>query len=105
MRTTIYKLSDEDYANLAAEMRGKLTMPCYFTGVIEVIGREDVIIRLTASLILHRNRPNSRDRYEVYDPICAVSAVWWDAVCEDDEGIIWDDFNFERFTQHLIEKQ
>ncbi len=105
METQIYKLSDEDYAALAAEVKGKLMSPCYFTGVIEVLGRDENILRLTASLILYRRRPDNRNRYELHDSICDVSAVWWDFLCEGEEGIIWDDFDFERFTKHLIEEE
>ena len=105
MNNTIYKLSDEDYAALAEEIRRKLHYPCYFTGVVETVGREDNILRLTASLILYRRRPDKRNANEVYDSIYAISAVWWDFVCEGEEGIILDDFDFERFSKHLIEEE
>ena len=104
MRKTIYKLSDEDYANLADEIKGRLLSPCYFTGVVEAKGCCGEILRLTASLILYRRRPDLRNTYERHDTICGVSAVWWDFVCEGDEGIIYDDFDFEKFTNHLIEE-
>ena len=52
MKNTIYKLSEEDYYALASEIKSKLMSPCYFTGVVETIGREDTVLRLTASLIL-----------------------------------------------------
>ncbi len=103
METTIYKLSEEDYAALAAEVKGKLMSPCYFTGVIEVLGRDERVLRLTASLILYRRRPDNRDHYEKLDTICDVSAVWWDFLCEGDEGVIYDDFDFEKFVTFLIE--
>ena len=105
METTIYKLSDEDYAALASEIKGRLLSPCYFTGVVETQGVCGEILRLTASLILYRRRPNNRNKYERYDTICGISAVWWDFVCEGDEGIIADDFDFEKFTTFLIEEE
>ncbi len=104
MNSTIYKLSDEDYAALADEIKNRLLTPCYFTGVVEALGREDNILRLTASLILYRRRPDLRNSNS-YDTICGISAVWWDFVCEGEEGIIYDDFDFERFTKHLIEEE
>lgn len=104
MKSKIYKLSEEDYSQLACEITSKLMSPCYFTGVVEVIGREDTILRLTASLILYRRRPDRRDREEAYDSIYAVSAVWWDFQCEDEEGVVLDDFDFEKFTAQLIEE-
>jgi hypothetical protein len=104
MNSTIYKLSDEDYATLAGEVKSKLMSPCYFTGVVEAISPDGNVLRLTASLILYRNRPDKRNHYENHDTICVVSAVWWDFLCEGEEGIICDDFDFERFTKHLIEE-
>ncbi|MBR6655878.1 MAG: hypothetical protein IKL20_04675 [Alistipes sp.] len=104
MESTIYKLSDEDYAALASEIKGRLLSPCYFTGVVETKGVSGEILRLTASLILYRRRPDNRNKYERQDTICGVSAVWWDFLCEDDEGVILDDFDFEQFTKHLIEE-
>lgn len=105
METQIYKLSEEDYAALAAEVKSKLMSPCYFTGVIEILGRDEKILRLTASLILYRRRPDNRNKYERHDTICGISAVWWDFLCEGNEGAILDDFDFERFTKHLIEEE
>ena len=105
MKTTIYKLSDEDYATLSAEIKGKLMSPCYFTGAVEIAGRDGFLLRLTASLILYRHRPDNRNKYERHDPICNISAVWCDFVCEGEEGIILDDFDFERFTSFLIEEE
>ena len=105
MNSTIYKLSDEDYAALASEIKGRLLSPCYFTGVVETKGCCGEILRLTASLILYRRRPDMRNKYERHDTICDISAVWWDFVCEGEEGIILDDFDFERFTSFLIEEE
>ena len=105
MKTTIYKLSDEDYAALADEIKGKLLSPCYFTGVVEAVGSCGEILRLTASLILYRRRPDNRNKYERYDTICGISAVWWDFVCESDEGVVSDDFDFEKFITFLIEEE
>jgi hypothetical protein len=105
MKTTIYKLTDEDYAALASEIKGRLLSPCYFTGVVETKGACGEILRLTASLILYRRRPNNRNRYEHYDSICDVSAVWWDFLCEEEEGVVYDDFDFERFRTFLIEEE
>jgi hypothetical protein len=102
--TKIYKLSDEDYAALAAEVKSRLMSPCYFTGVVEVNGQEDCVLRLMASLIIYRKRPDNRNRYERYDTICGVSPVWWDFLCEDDEGVVWDDFDFERFVKYILEE-
>ena len=105
MKTTIYKLSDEDYAALASEIKGRLLSPCYFTGVVETNGVCGEVLRLTASLILYRRRPDNRNKYERHDTICDVSAVWWDFLCEDEEGVVYDDFDFERFRTFLIEEE
>ena len=90
---------------MACEIKCKLLSPCYFTGVVEAEGRGGVILRLTASLILYRRHPDKRDKYEQRDPICDVSPVWWDFLAEDEEGVIYDDFDFERFTTFLIEEE
>jgi hypothetical protein len=105
MKSSIYKLSDEDYAALAGEIKGRLLSPCYFTGVVETQGVCGEVLRLTASLILYRRRPDNRNNYERYDTICDVSPVWWDFLCEDDEGVVYDDFDFERFRTFLIEEE
>ena len=105
MKTTIYKLADEDYAALASEIKGRLLSPCYFTGVVETNGVCGEVLRLTASLILYRRRPDNRNKYERHDTICDVSAVWWDFLCEDEEGVVYDDFDFERFRTFLIEEE
>ena len=82
-----------------------LLSPCYFTGTIEIEGREGESLRLTASLILYRRRPDKRNNHEQHDTICNVSAVWWDFFCEDEEGVICDDFDFEKLTSFLIEEE
>ena len=105
MSSTIYKISDEDYAALALEVKSKLLSPCYFTGTVEAIGCGEYSLRLTASLILYRRRPKGRDHYDIYDTICDVVPVWWDFVCEDEEGVVLDDFDFNRFCKHLIEEE
>ena len=105
MNNTIYKLSEEDYMAIAAKVKGRLMSPCYFTGVVEIEGRDECVLRLTASLILYRRRPDTRNQCERYDTICNVSAVWWDFVCEDEEGIVLDDFDFEQFEKYLIEEE
>jgi hypothetical protein len=46
-----------------------------------------------------------RNKYERHDTICDISAVWWDFQCEDEEGVVLDDFDFERFTTFLIEEE
>ena len=104
MEERIYKLSDEDYASLASEIKGHLMSPCYFTGVVESLACSGEILRLTASLILYRRRANSYDPYGPGDAICNLSAVWWDFVCEGEEGVVADDFDFERFSKFLIEE-
>lgn len=101
----IYKVSDEDYAALASEIKGQLLYPCYFSGVVETKGASGEILRLTASLIIYRRRPDSRNQYESHDTICDVSAVWWDFLCEDDEGVIEDDFDFAKFITFLVEEE
>lgn len=105
MNNTIYKLSEEEYYLFASEIKARLMSPCYFNGVIEIDGREGEALRLTASLILYRRRPSNRNNYERFDTICGVSAVWWDFICEDERGIIQDDFDFEQLTKHLIEEE
>ncbi len=105
MNNTIYKLSEEDYMAIATQVKGRLMSPCYFTGVIEVEGRDECVLRFTASLILYRRRPDTRNQFERYDTICNVSAVWWDFVCEGEEGIVLDDFDFEKFEKYLIEEE
>ena len=105
METQIYQLSEEDYAALASEIKGRLLSPCYFTGAVEVLGRDESILRLTASLILYRRRPDNRNKYERHDSICGVSPIWWDFLCEGEEGAILDDFDFDRFKKHLIEEE
>ena len=105
MKNTIYKLSEEEYAGFASEIKGRLMSPCYFNGTVEIIGRTGESLRLTASLILYRRRIDKRNHYELHDSICNVSAVWWDFVCEGDEGIIYDDFDFTKFSSFLIEEE
>ncbi len=105
MKERIYKLSEEDYASLAAEVKAKLLSPCYFTGVVESIGAGDEILRLTASLILYRRRVNDVMQYDAHDTIYAVSAVWWDFQVEDEEGIVLDDFDYDKFASFLIEEE
>ena len=105
MKERIYKLSEEDYAALAAEIKSRLFTPCYFTGVVEATGSSGELLRLTASLILYRRRPDTRNHSELYDTIYDISAVWWDFQCEDEEGIVWDDFDFAKFTTFLIEEE
>ena len=101
MNRRIYRLSEEDYASFASKIESKLLSPCYFTGTIEIEGASGEALRLTASLILYRrDYPNSR-----FGTIYDISPVWWDFQCEDEEGIICDDFDFEKFKSFVIEEE
>ncbi len=102
MQKRIYKLSDEDYAALAEQILARLSTPCYFTGVVETEGACGEALRLTASLILYRRR---QSKLTPYDTIYSVMPVWWDFVCEDEEGVVYDDFDFDRFKSFLIEEE
>lgn len=105
MEKRIYTLSDEEYATFAEKIKGRLASPCYFTGTIEILGREGESLCLTASLILYRRRVDDFTQYGAHDAIYAVVPVWWDFYCEDDEGIVFDDFDFVRFRSFLIEEE
>ena len=105
MQKRIYKVSEEDYAALAFEIKKRLLSPCYFTGVVETESATGEALRLTASLILYRHAHPSGGCYNFYDSIYDVSAVWWDFLCEDEDGIVWDDFDFERLKKALMEEE
>lgn len=104
MKRPIYKLAEEDYAALAAEIKGRLQTPCYFTGTVESIGAGGESLRLTASLILYRRRVADSAQYDAHDTIYDVASVWWDFLCEDEEGVIADDFDYNKLLNHLIEE-
>lgn len=105
MKKRIYKVSEEDYAALASEIKCRLLSPCYFTGVVETESASGEVLRLTASLILYRRASLAGGHYNLYDTIYDISAVWWDFQCEDEEGVIWDDFDFEQLKAALIEEE
>ena len=105
MKERNYTLSAEDYAALADEIRGRLTTPCYFTGAVETRGSEGESLRFTASLILYRRQVDDPTAYGAHDSIYAVAPVWWDFVCEDEDGHLFDDFDFAEFRQYLIEEE
>ena len=105
MKERIYSISEEEYAALAVDIKGRLTSPCYFTGTVEIEGRDGERLRFTASLILYRRSVPDITQYDAHDTIYAVSPVWWDFLCEGDEGIIFDDFDFAEFRKHLIEEE
>ena len=105
MKERIYTLSEEEYATLAEEIKGRLNSPCYFSGTVEIEGREGKTLRFTASLILYRRHVAETTQYDVHDTIYAVVPVWWDFLCEGEEGIIFDDFDFAEFRKHLIEEE
>jgi hypothetical protein len=105
MKERIYKLSEEDYAALADEIRERLTYPCYFTGTVTATGRGGESLCFTASLILYRRRIPDITQYDAHDTIYAVVPVWWDFFCEDEEGIRLDDFDFNKLRNHLIEEE
>lgn len=99
----IYKISDEEYLALAREVCGHLSSPCYFSGVAETEGTSgNVILRLTASLIIYRRKTEPFTPYDEGDTIEHISAVWWDFACEDEEGILQDDFDFEKFSEMML---
>jgi hypothetical protein len=101
MNRRIYRLSEEDYYSFASEIEKRLNTPCYFSGNIEIESASGEALRLTASLILYRRGyPGTR-----FGPICDVSQVWWDFQCEDEEGVICDDFDFDKLRAALIEEE
>ena len=100
----IYKMSSEDYANIAKEVSSNLISPHYFSGTATVVSATgDETLRLTASLIIHRRQPKYFDPQDEGDTIRHIVAVWWDFVCEDEEGLLQDDFDFERFEEAMCE--
>ena len=103
-KRTIYKISSEEYAALAKEVCAKLISPNYFSGTVEIsspTGEES--LRLTASLIIYRRKPKHSDPQDEGDTIEHIVAVWWDFMCEDEEGLLCDDFDFERFEEAMCE--
>ena len=100
----IYKMSSEDYANIAREVCAKLISPHYFNGTVTVASSTgDETLRLTASLIVYRRKPKPFDPQDEGDTIEHIVAVWWDFLCEDEEGLRQDDFDFERFEEAIRE--
>ncbi len=99
-----YALADEDYAALAEAIHGKLLRPCYFSGTVEVANVNGDTLRLTATLLLYRHIASDPSAYDAHDPIYDVAAVWWDFQCEDEEGIVEEDFDFDRLCDFLIEE-
>ena len=98
-----YALADEDYAALAEAIHGKLLRPCYFSGTVEVANVNGDTLRLTATLLLYRHLASDPSAYDAHDAIYDVAAVWWDIQCEDEEGIVEEDFDFDRLCDFLIE--
>jgi hypothetical protein len=104
MERYFYRLAEEDYAALAAEVKSKLRTPCYFTGVVEALNVNGDVMRLTATLILYRRHVSDPTEYDAHDTIYDVQSVWWDFYLEDEEGIVEEDFDFEKFREFLIEE-
>ncbi len=104
MGKRFYALAEEDYSALAEAIHGKLLRPCYFSGTIEVANVNGDTLRLTATLLLYRHLASDPSDYDAHDSIYDVVPVWWDFQCEDEEGIVEDDFDFDRFCQFLIEE-
>lgn len=98
-----YALADEDYAALAEAIHGKLLRPCYFSGTVEVANVNGDTLRLTATLLLYRHLASDPSAYDAHDAIYDVAAVWWDFQCEDEEGIVEEDFDVDRLCDFLIE--
>ena len=90
---------------MAEKIKEKLMTPHYFTGAVECEGAGGEVLRLVASLILYRKRVSNPTQDGIYGDISDISAVWWDFYCEDDEGIVFDDFDFVRFRSFLIEEE
>ena len=105
MYNHFYKLSEEDYSSLATKIRENLMSPCYFTGAVECEGAQGERLRLVASLILYRKpvaNPIGNDpRSSIYE----VSAVWWDFFCEDEDGNMSDDFDFDKLCNYIIDRE
>ncbi len=99
----IYKISDEEYFELARRVCGQLSSPCYFSGTVEMEGTSaDAVLRLTASLIIYRRKAEPFTPNDEGDTIEHISAVWWDFICEDERGIVEDDFDFEKFSEAMM---
>lgn len=103
-KRAIYKISSEEYTALAQEVCAKLISPSYFSGTATIASPTgEETLRLTASLIIYRRKPVHFDPQDEGDTIEHIVAVWWDFICEDDEGILEDDFDFERFEEAMQE--
>lgn len=104
MNRNFYRVSEEEYATLAERIRERLMSPHYFTGAVEVEGVGGEILRLVASLILYRRSVANPEEGERYGGISDVSAVWWDFYCEGDDGLIADDFDFDKLCNYIIDR-
>ncbi len=104
MYNHFYKLSEEDYATLAEKIRESLMTPCYFTGSVECEGAQGERLHLVASLILYRKPVINPVGNESCSTIYEVSAVWWDFVCEGEDGNIEDDFDFDKLCNFIIDR-
>jgi hypothetical protein len=104
MGKRFYALSEEDYAALAESIHGKLLRPCYFNGTVEVANVNGDTLRLTATLLLYRHLANDPSAYDAHDYIYDVVAVWWDFQCEDEDGVVENDFDFDRLCEFIIEE-
>lgn len=99
----MYKISEEEYYELAQWILDSLTSPCYFTGVVAIEGvSDDVTIRLTASLILYRRQAKPFIDGDEGDTIYKVVDVWWDIECEGADGVRECDFDLERLKYYII---
>ena len=90
------------YSALASKILEEASSPNYFSGRVEIVTSSNVEVELVASLIIYRRKAEPFKTYDEGDTIEHISAVWWDFLCEDEEGTLEDDFDLEKFTEAML---
>lgn len=89
-----FSFGASEYAEVWGSLRSAIGESNYFNGTVTTHHPSGVTSRLTATLIIYRDR----DRAEC--PITKIVPIWWELTTQRDEFPLLNDFSLRELLEH-----